>query len=272
MKKSPYDGGADIDPTGRYRYRLWRDLGGGGPTTTFIMLNPSTADGDTDDPTIRRCIGFAKALDSSLLMVVNLYAYRATSPRELLAERMRGGDIVGPDNDGFLRGELPAGSAVIAAWGAGQRWMTPRIYEVCSLARTCNAQLKALATTKAGHPRHPLYLRAACSLVDWNMPPLPYGLVELGNKKPTDGSPPSSKRRFEGNCKWCGAAIKSSVRPVPPDAECLDCRKTQTQQQGEDQWARARTGSDMTAAYRKLLGYGVDGSSTAEQGRDDDEG
>lgn len=268
MKKSPYDGGADIDSTGRYRYRLWRDLGGVGPTTTFIMLNPSTADGDTDDPTIRRCIGFAKALEASLLMVVNLYAYRATSPRELLAELKRGGDIVGPDNDGFLRGELPAGSPVIAAWGAEQRWMMLRIHQVCSLARSLDVQLKALATTKTGSPRHPLYLRSASSLVDWHMPPLSEdGLVAVGAKAPTA----SGRRKFEGKCKWCGAAIKSTVRPVPPDAQCRDCWKTQNQQQGEDRWARARTGSDMTAAYRKLLGYGVDGSSTAEQGRDDDE-
>lgn len=84
--------------SGDYRYRLGRAWAGG-PTCTFIMLNPSTADADQDDPTIRRCVGFAKALGCGALEVVNLYAYRATNPRDLLRQDER----VGPENDYWLR-------------------------------------------------------------------------------------------------------------------------------------------------------------------------
>jgi hypothetical protein len=78
------DRGATLSDCGRYRYRLWRRWADG-PTVLFVMLNPSTADADVDDPTIRRCIGFARSWGAGALEVVNLYAWRATQPAELKA-------------------------------------------------------------------------------------------------------------------------------------------------------------------------------------------
>lgn len=97
--------GARISADGKYRYLLWREWRGThdpknwcwiGPEDSsgerygepkaclFIMLNPSTADGAADDPTIRRCVAFAKSWKFERLEVVNLFAYRATDPRHLL--------------------------------------------------------------------------------------------------------------------------------------------------------------------------------------------
>jgi hypothetical protein len=86
-------GDAVISPCGRYRYRLERRFDHGPKVTTFIMLNPSTADAEHDDQTIRRCLGFARAWRCSKLVVVNLFAWRATAPAELKGVE----DPVGPE-------------------------------------------------------------------------------------------------------------------------------------------------------------------------------
>src|SRR5581483_9586135 len=95
-----------------YRYSLARFFGDGG-VVNFIMLNPSTADAETDDPTIRRCLGFAKAWGYGTLVVTNLFAYRATDPAELA----KAGDPVGPDNDTRLWSEAQLSDLVVCAWG-----------------------------------------------------------------------------------------------------------------------------------------------------------
>ena len=75
------DSGACFDSTGAYRYRLWREWDVSKPSVTFVMLNPSTAGAKDDDPTIRRCLSFARSWGFGRLEVVNLCAYRATSPK-----------------------------------------------------------------------------------------------------------------------------------------------------------------------------------------------
>ena len=117
-------GDAMFSGCGRYRYRLTRELGGK-LTLTVVMLNPSTADGSADDPTIRRCKGFAKDWGYGRLVIVNLYAFRATDPREMWrmahADRDRPhlplGNIIGEDND----------SAISRAVGEARHgmWSTP---------------------------------------------------------------------------------------------------------------------------------------------------
>lgn len=151
---------ADISACGRYRYllgRRWAD----GPRATFIMLNPSTADAEQDDPTIRRCIGYARAWGMGALQVVNLYALRATDPAEL----WRAQDPIGPDNDITLvacaLAHRPA--PLIAAWGAHAR--PDRVAAVLALPGM--DRLTALGVTKAGQPRHPLYLPATATLRPW---------------------------------------------------------------------------------------------------------
>lgn len=149
---------ADLSDDGRYRYRLTRRWADGDAWATFVMLNPSTADATEDDPTIRRCVSFAKREGCSALQVVNLFAYRATDPREL----KRVADPVGPDNDAWLSRALGTPALRIAAWGAHGR--PDRVVVVKSFAVP---GLHALGVTKDGHPRHPLYLRADAPLVTW---------------------------------------------------------------------------------------------------------
>lgn len=150
---------ATISEDGRYRYllkRRWSD----GPIATFIMLNPSTADAEQDDPTIRRCIGFAKREGCGALTVVNLMAFRATNPKELLGAI----DPVGPDNRGYLVPAIRKGAPVIAAWGAHEAAIG-RDAVVREIAEALGKPLVCLGKTKSGAPRHPLYVKAIAPLV-----------------------------------------------------------------------------------------------------------
>lgn len=143
--------GAELDPTGTWRYRLWRRWGGEGPTAVFVGLNPSTADAHVDDPTIRRCVSFAQGWGCSGLEVVNLFAYRATRPADL----RRADDPVGPDNDRVLAEAITRGSPLIACWGLHGAWRARGAEIRTRLA----GPWQCLGKTRDGHPRHPLYLR-----------------------------------------------------------------------------------------------------------------
>lgn len=149
---------------GVYRYRLERRWSPGF-TVAWVLLNPSTADADTDDPTLRRIVGFSRRMGFGRAVVVNLYAYRATDPREL----WRAADPVGPDNDRHLRDAMAMHEAVLA-WGANAR--PERIARFMEIHRRAPGagHLHALATTAAGQPRHPLYLRGDLVMQRWRMP------------------------------------------------------------------------------------------------------
>ena len=151
---------AVISSDGLYRYRLDRRWGYGA-RVVWIMLNPSTADAEQDDASIRRITGFSRGWGFSALTVVNLYGWRATDPTDLWSAA----DPVGPDNDRHIA-EVCATSHVIAAWGANAR--PDRISAV--LALPAMDGLKALAVTKTGQPRHPLYLRGDLTPQPWRCP------------------------------------------------------------------------------------------------------
>lgn len=140
----------------RYRYWLSRTWSAERPVT-FVMLNPSTADANVDDPTIRRCVGFAKRWRYGGLRVVNLYAYRATRPATLF----RADDPVGPDNDDHLKSAFADSNLVVAAWGGHA--VVERVRQVLSFAPV----LTALAVTRSGQPAHPLYLPATATPKRW---------------------------------------------------------------------------------------------------------
>lgn len=149
--------GAVISECGRYRYALTRETGypGGEGTVLFVMLNPSTADATTDDPTIRRCLGFARQWGYARLAVGNLFALRATDPRELLSSAV---DTVGPENDSWLD-QLAGGAAeTIAAWGAHRAAAPERVRRVLAVVEFWGS-MRCLGQTKTLAPRHPLYLR-----------------------------------------------------------------------------------------------------------------
>ncbi|RYZ16550.1 MAG: DUF1643 domain-containing protein, partial [Myxococcaceae bacterium] len=147
------DGGATISACGRYRYRLSRRWGMG-RNAVFVMLNPSTADAMEDDPTLRRCMDFAQRWGDSGVMLVNLFAYRATDPDDLPKEREL---AVGPENDKHILDVVSRANRVICAWGVhGTRF--GRDQAVLSLLHGAGVEPVCFGKTKHGHPRHPLYL------------------------------------------------------------------------------------------------------------------
>lgn len=142
---------AEISPCGTYRYSLVRRWGVGHRSMLFIGLNPSTADANQDDPTIRRCVGFARAAGCDALVMANLFALRSTSPKMLKAVA----DPVGPDNDAWLD-RLWAGSTIrVGAWG---NW--GKVNGRGELVATKYPDLECYGVTASGEPRHPLYLPA----------------------------------------------------------------------------------------------------------------
>lgn len=152
---------ADLDAGGTYRYRLTRTWDRSQPQVTWVMLNPSTATADTDDPTIRRVVGFSRRWGFGSAVVVNLFALRATRPGDLVASHCP----VGPDNDRAILEALSPSSDVVAAWGNHGRTPNPlsgrpRCEEVLDLISGRSKAVRCLARTKQGQPRHPLYLPA----------------------------------------------------------------------------------------------------------------
>jgi hypothetical protein len=145
-----------------WRYSLSREVAplDGNGTVAFIGLNPSTADETADDPTIRRCIGFARRWGFARLKVLNLFAFRSTDPAALLAAP----DPVGPQNDSTIREGIRGSDLVVCAWGAFPNGR--RAAEVLPLI----AAPHCLGTTKNGSPRHPLYLRASTDPMPWSAP------------------------------------------------------------------------------------------------------
>lgn len=141
--------GATFSPNRLYRYDLWRMWLGGEGYAMFVGLNPSTADETQDDPTIRRCIGFARAWGYAGLCMTNLFAFRATKPEEM----KRAPDPVGPSNNATLLRHARGAGVVVAAWGA-HGVFGKRDYWV----REMLGNLHYLRLTKDGHPGHPLYL------------------------------------------------------------------------------------------------------------------
>lgn len=182
--------GATISACQAYRYRLWREwrlhplpaqwdmwtnddgspvVDGAGQqlgepmACLFVMLNPSTADGAQDDPTIRRCVGFAKAWGYDRMEVVNLFAYRATDPAALLALNHTD-EPWGPENRRHIQAAMDGNvNRVVVAWGAHGAHLDQAetvlawIEDYAGLLDN-PCEIVALGLTKDGHPRHPLYL------------------------------------------------------------------------------------------------------------------
>ena len=158
-------GTALFDGRRHYRYALARTWRPAGTRVAFIMLNPSRADATRDDPTIRRCVGFARDWGFGGVDVVNLFAAR--TPRPALLRRRR--RPVGPDNDRHLLGVCRAARLVIAAWGVHGAWQG-RDRAVLALLAGVGIGLHCLGLTREGHPRHPLYLPRAAQPAPFPMP------------------------------------------------------------------------------------------------------
>ena len=144
---------AIFDPTGRYRYFLRREWDPALPAVAFIMLNPSTADAERDDPTLRRCIGYVRRWGFGSLAAVNLFAYRTPDPRQLRQAE----DPVGPENRRYLLALRNEGYPLtLAAWG---NWGSLHGQDREVLKLLSGTPLHCIGRTKIGQPLHPLHQR-----------------------------------------------------------------------------------------------------------------
>ncbi|KEJ90388.1 DUF1643 domain-containing protein [Sulfitobacter donghicola] len=145
-----------------YRYSLTRVWDKNAPRVAFVMLNPSTATEVQNDPTIERCEQRARRLGFGGFRAVNIFAIRATDPRDMRAAD----DPEGPDNAAALEQAAVWADTLIAAWGVHgeHRGHGPA---VASRLRAGGHRLFHLGLTKAGHPRHPLYLSYSVQPVHW---------------------------------------------------------------------------------------------------------
>lgn len=151
-----------------HRYELtreWPVVAGPVRLIGFVMLNPSTANADEDDPTIRRCVGFAQRLGGSGLVVVNLFGMRATDPRSLESAT----DPVGLRNDWYIIEAARRVDVLIAGWGALSTKRTRcRAAIVRSMVEIdARTRLWCLGRTRDGFPRHPLYLPKDAPISPW---------------------------------------------------------------------------------------------------------
>jgi hypothetical protein len=156
-------GGSEWPHGGPYRYWLTRTWQPSGPLICFIMLNPSTATAQLNDPTVTRCCGFARREGYGRLVIVNLFALRSPHPRVLAAHKAR----VGPGNDDAIITQTRRAELVVAAWGAhgADPWATRRRDDVLTLLD--GIPLHHLGLTRDGQPAHPLMLRGDTPLTRW---------------------------------------------------------------------------------------------------------
>lgn len=162
------DAGAVMSGCGTWRYRLWRSWRipfevGPERVAVFIGLNPSTATAEQDDPTVRRCVGFALDWGMTGMEMLNLYGFRSTDPKGLWGAD----DPVGPETDRYLVDAAAEADIVVACWGAFPQ-ATERSTTVVSMLVDAGVQVMTLGDkTKDGHPRHPLYLKKSATLRPW---------------------------------------------------------------------------------------------------------
>lgn len=149
--------GAVISSCGLYRYVLWRRWGEG-LLLPIMMLNPSKADAQIDDQTIAKCVGFAKLYGFAGILIVNMFAYRATDPKELDGDH----DISGPENDAYVQAALQYARnysiPFVFAWGSNARRLGHRTHYSPAWAKQQRVRARAFKLLNDGHPGHPLYL------------------------------------------------------------------------------------------------------------------
>ena len=166
----------DRDLKDIYRYQLYRKLGGAlpdmfeagericFPSVNFLMLNPSTADAHKLDPTLRRCVDYARRWGCRDFYVTNLFAYRTPDPQELWAVAVNGLDIVGPENNRYIEAVVSEASLTVLGWGGVYKSLSWRVDEVLEIIKPHSEKVRALGFTKDGQPRHPLYLKKDAEL------------------------------------------------------------------------------------------------------------
>lgn len=150
---------AVISGCGTYRYHLTRTWNPDADTLGFIMLNPSTADADLDDATIRKCCGFARRLGYGSIEVVNLFAYRTTHPKVLKEQGSQGIDVVGPKNDKYILQAAASAKNIICAWGnhGSYQGRGDKVLELLMQEEVTTPTLSLGRLSNSNQPKHPLY-------------------------------------------------------------------------------------------------------------------
>lgn len=153
--------GAAFSECRTWRYALWRIWEPRLPCVAFIGLNPSTADETQDDPTIRRCENFARRELCGGMYMLNLFAFRATDPGDMMAAT----EPVGPENDTAIKEFSAVCERIVVCWGtygfhAGRGDHVGRLL--------AGRPLECFGVTNSGQPRHPLYLKSSANLVSWS--------------------------------------------------------------------------------------------------------
>ncbi|KPU84935.1 hypothetical protein JI58_00695 [Marinosulfonomonas sp. PRT-SC04] len=146
----------------RYRYSLTRVWEPAGKKAFFVMLNPSTATEVQNDPTVERCERRSRALGFGGFRVANIFAWRNTDPRKMRAAD----EPIGPANDAAISEGCAWADQIICAWGTHGAYMQ-RGAQVATLMRATNLPLYHLGLSKAGHPKHPLYIAYAVQPAVW---------------------------------------------------------------------------------------------------------
>lgn len=153
---------AKLSADGLYRYRLDRGWPGGVGRIVWILCNPSTADASKNDPTLRKVLYYSQLWGFNGLTVVNMFAWRATKPKELVAQMKAGVDITGPENDVEIRAALQDAQALVLGWGS----LAPRLRHlvaertalILAMVREAGISPMHLGINDDGSPKHPLYL------------------------------------------------------------------------------------------------------------------
>lgn len=158
-----FTGHASYSPCQRFRYTLSRRWRIGAGCVAFVLLNPSTATAEVNDPTVRRCCGYARMWGMQELQILNIFALRSTDPKALY----RYPDPIGPENAGAIAKVVAKANLVVCAWGnhgshLGQGARVTQQLIDAGVSLTC------LGVTKSGHPKHPLYLKANLLPVDFD--------------------------------------------------------------------------------------------------------
>lgn len=168
--------GAVLDEQRIYRYVFTRTWDPSLPTLAWCMLNSSTADENDPDNTTDKCEGFARRHCYGGITIGNLYAFRTKSPAVMIAAHKNGVDIVGPDNDTWLKHIMGTGTRrIVGGWGSTSKYgkhrahTEMRIRRVVALANEMDAKFMAFGTNTDGSPKHPLYTSYDTPLSNWSL-------------------------------------------------------------------------------------------------------
>lgn len=162
----PQGGGNGAIIVGAYRYLLWRTWNERRPHLLWILLNPSTADGETDDQTLRRCIAFSQAWQYGGLEIVNLFAFRTSRPQDV----RKIADPVGPDNDHYIAAAAARAVDIVVAWREGGAYQQRDRAVLALLAQCATPHLFCLGTVQSGRPRHPLRIAGCTARLPYELP------------------------------------------------------------------------------------------------------